>query len=145
MGWHVSCTPWRRGRFTGARREFAGFYHVPMSQPDECVFCRIIAGELPTTVVGQNDVALAFRDLAPAAPTHVLVIPRTHHPDLAALAHAEPETVAAMIRLAAEIADQEELAGHYRLVANTGSGAGQTVFHAHLHLLGGAQQPGLPG
>jgi histidine triad (HIT) family protein len=105
---------------------------------DDCLFCRIAAGELPADVVATSDAALAFRDVSPVAPTHVLVIPRAHHANLAEVAAAAPDTLVAMVRLAAEVAAAEGVdAGGYRLVANTGSDAHQTVFHAHVHVLGG--------
>jgi histidine triad (HIT) family protein len=112
----------------------------------DCLFCRIVAGEVPADLVGDNDVAVAFRDISPAAPVHVLVIPREHHADLAAVAAAAPETVVGMVRLAAEVAEREGVAaGGYRLVANTGRDAHQTVFHAHLHVLGGRALGWPPG
>lgn len=103
----------------------------------DCLFCKIVAGEIPATVVHETPTTLAFRDIAPTAPTHVLVVPRTHLPNAAALAAEEPATVADLVNAAAAIAEAEGLGGDYRLVFNTGSGAGQTVFHAHLHVLGG--------
>lgn len=113
--------------------------------PRDCLFCRIAAGEIAADVVAESDTALAFRDVAPVAPTHVLVIPRRHHDDAAGLAAAEPDTVADLVRLASQVAEAEGLDGHYRLVANTGSRAGQSVFHTHLHLLGGRDLDWPPG
>lgn len=113
---------------------------------DDCLFCRIVAGEVPADVVADDERAVAFRDINPAAPTHVLVIPRDHHPNLAAVAAADPDTLTAMIRLAAAVADSEGVAGDgYRLVANTGAAAHQTVFHAHVHVLGGRPMGWPPG
>src|SRR5690349_849892 len=108
----------------------------------DCLFCRIVAEEIPADVVASNDAAVAFRDINPAGPTHVLVIPRSHHGNLVAVAREEPDALVAMLRLAGDIADSEGVAGDgdddgYRLVANTGPAAHQTVFHAHLHLIGG--------
>jgi histidine triad (HIT) family protein len=116
----------------------------------DCLFCRIVSGDVPAEVVAENDGALCFRDINPAAPTHVLVIPRTHLPNLAAVAEAEPDSLVAMITLAKEVAEQEGVAGDgqgqgYRLVANTGPAAHQTVFHAHLHVLGGRTMGWPPG
>jgi histidine triad (HIT) family protein len=108
-----------------------------MSTDPGCVFCRIVAGELPATVVHETDRTLAFRDVAPHAPTHVLVVPKEHHADVAALVAADPELLAAVYRAATEVAVQEGLTGGYRLLANTGPDSGQTVFHAHVHVLGG--------
>ena len=102
----------------------------------DCLFCRIAAGEIPAEVVHQTDRTLAFRDINPQAPTHVLVIPREH---VASLDEArDPALVGRMALLAAEIARTEGIAQRgYRTVINTNADAGQTVFHIHLHLLGG--------
>ncbi len=113
-------------------------------RPD-CIFCKIVAGEIPADVVRRTDRAVAFRDLNPQAPTHVLVIPVEHAPDAAALAAASPDTLAHVVEVAAEVAAAEGLEGGYRLVANTGAGAGQTVFHMHVHLLGGRAMTWPPG
>jgi histidine triad (HIT) family protein len=114
----------------------------PTSSPD-CLFCRIVAGDVPADVVREDDRTLAFRDIDPKAPTHVLVIPKAHHADLVALA-ASPDDAAAVLAAAAAVAEQEAL-GDFRAVANTGPGAGQTVFHAHLHLLAGRPLTWPPG
>jgi len=112
----------------------------------ECLFCRIVAGEVPAETVAENDHAIAFRDINPAAPTHVLVIPRVHEPNVAAVASASPEALVGMFRLAADVADGEAIAEEgYRLVANTGAAAHQTVFHAHVHVLGGRTMGWPPG
>ncbi|WP_171161689.1 histidine triad nucleotide-binding protein [Streptomyces sp. I05A-00742] len=104
----------------------------------DCLFCKIIAGEVPATVVRESETAVAFRDINPQAPTHVLVIPKAHYPDAASLAAAEPQIAADILREAGEVAAQEDVDGSgYRIVFNTGTGAGQTVFHAHAHVLGG--------
>ena len=110
-----------------------------------CVFCRIVAGELPATVVAETPTTLAFRDLHPAAPVHVLVVPREHHPDLAALSDADPGLLAELWAAAVAVARQEGLDAGYRLVVNTGADGGQTVFHVHVHVLGGGPVAGLPG
>ncbi len=106
----------------------------------DCLFCKIAIGEIPATVVRSDDRLMAFRDLNPQAPTHVLVIPREHYADAAEVAAADPALIGAMITAARMIAAEEvgEDSG-YRLVFNTGSDAGQTIFHAHLHLLAGAR------
>ncbi|MFN8194009.1 MAG: HIT domain-containing protein [Nocardioidaceae bacterium] len=117
-----------------------------MTAPDpDCVFCRIVSGDIPADVVHSSDRVVAFRDLDPQAPTHVLLVPRAHYADAAALAGGEPETVAALVGAAAEVAEADGLDGHYRLVFNTGTGAGQSVFHTHLHLLGGRAMTWPPG
>lgn len=114
-------------------------------QPDSCVFCRIASGDIPATVVLETEHSLAFRDVDPQAPTHVLVIPRRHVPDLAGLAAASPEELADAVGAVAEVARQEGLDRGYRTVANSGPDAHQTVFHAHLHVLGGRAMAWPPG
>jgi histidine triad (HIT) family protein len=103
----------------------------------------MVAGEIPADVVHETDRVLAFRDINPQAPTHVLVIPKEHHRNLGALATADPELLAAVARAAAAVAEQEGLVTDggiepgYRVVTNTGPQAGQSVDHLHLHVLGG--------
>ncbi|MFD1828154.1 MULTISPECIES: histidine triad nucleotide-binding protein [Streptomyces] len=110
---------------------------------EDCLFCKIVAGDVPATVVHETDTTLAFRDINPQAPTHVLVIPKEHHPDAAAMAAASPQLAADVLRAAGEVAEKENIAPPggatvgYRIVFNTGAGAGQTVWHAHAHVLGG--------
>jgi histidine triad (HIT) family protein len=116
-----------------------------MPTDPDCLFCKIVAGEIPADVVQETPTTVAFRDLDPQAPTHVLVVPRSHHADAAALADAEPEVVADLVSAAARIAARDGLAGGYRLVLNTGAEAGQSVFHTHLHLLGGRPMGWPPG
>lgn len=111
----------------------------------DCLFCRIAAGEIPATVVARTDRVLAFRDISPAAPTHVLVIPVEHQPNLAATAAADATVVGEMVLVAADIAAAEGVGDDYRLVTNTGAGAGQSVFHTHLHVLGGRDLTWPPG
>jgi histidine triad (HIT) family protein len=112
----------------------------------DCLFCRIAAGEVPADVVAESDRALAFRDINPQAPVHVLVIPRDHFDNAAELAHADPKLLAEVFRLAAKVAEQEGVADSgYRLAANTGEGAGQTVGHLHVHVLGGRTLEWPPG
>ncbi|MFJ9133086.1 histidine triad nucleotide-binding protein [Streptomyces sp. NBC_01281] len=116
-----------------------------MGEPqDDCLFCKIVAGQIPATLVRETDTTVAFRDINPQAPTHVLVIPKVHYPDVASLAAAEPTVAADVLRDAGEVAAEEKL-DSYRIVFNTGSGAGQTVFHAHAHLLGGRGLQWPPG
>jgi histidine triad (HIT) family protein len=105
----------------------------------DCLFCKIIAGEIPSTTVLETDTTYAFRDINPQADVHVLVVPRTHYQDAEALA-AAPAELADVISAAAAVAKQEGIDGSgYRMVFNTGEHAGRTVFHAHLHVLGGEQ------
>ncbi|AJC58432.1 histidine triad nucleotide-binding protein [Streptomyces noursei] len=112
----------------------------------DCLFCKIVAGEVPATIVRETETTVAFRDINPQAPTHVLVIPKAHYPNAAELAAAEPKVIADILSESREVAadDQIEETG-YRVVFNTGSGAGQTVFHAHLHVLGGRGLQWPPG
>ncbi len=105
----------------------------------DCLFCQIVAGEIPAAVVYSDDRLLAFRDINPRAKVHVLVVPREHHSNVAEVALSDPALVGAMVTAAQTIASAEVGAeSGYRLVFNTGASAGQTVFHAHLHLLAGA-------
>ena len=103
----------------------------------DCVFCKIVAGDIPSTRVLETDRAYAFRDLAPQAPTHVLVVPKEHHVDLATLSSTDPALLADVFAAAVAVAEQERLTGGYRVLTNTGPDSGQTVFHVHLHVLGG--------
>jgi histidine triad (HIT) family protein len=116
-----------------------------MANDADCLFCKIIAGEIPADVVHEGDTTVAFRDIEAQAPTHVLVVPRHHHPDAASLAAAEPEVLVDLVNAAAAVAERDGLGDGYRLVFNTGPAAHQTVFHAHLHLLGGRPMGWPPG
>lgn len=107
-----------------------------MSSPVECLFCRIVAGEIPAEVVASNADAIAFRDINPQAPLHVLVVPREHHADVAQLAAADPRLLAAVVGLADQVAGTEA-DGQFRLIFNSGPESGQSVFHVHGHVLGG--------
>ena len=110
----------------------------------DCLFCRIVAGEIPSEIVHEDEHVLAFRDVAPRAPTHVLVVPRGHHAGVADLASADGETMAELVVVAAEVAAKDGYSD-YRLVFNTGSGAGQSVFHVHGHVLAGRPLSWPPG
>jgi len=106
---------------------------APALRDDACVFCRIVAGEIPSDRVHEDDAVIAFRDLAPKAPVHVLVVPRDHHRDVRDLT-SRPELLAHVVEVARDVA--AELAdGEFRLIFNTGASAGQTVFHVHAHVL----------
>jgi histidine triad (HIT) family protein len=106
---------------------------------NDCLFCRIVAGEIPATIVHETDTTLAFRDIDPKAPVHVLVIPKAHHADVVTLAAADPAGSAALLAAAAAVAEAEGLVTDgFRLLFNTGGYAGQEVFHVHAHVLGGA-------
>lgn len=110
-----------------------------------CLFCAIAAGTIPADIVARSDRALAFRDIAPAAPQHVLVIPIDHHSTMAELTSADPALAAQVLALAADVARQLDLADGYRVVVNTGEHAGQTVHHVHAHVLGGRAMTWPPG
>jgi histidine triad (HIT) family protein len=104
---------------------------------NDCLFCRIAAGEIPATVVHETATTLAFRDIDPKAPVHILVIPRAHHRDVVALA-GDPQAAADVLATAAAVAEAEGLTGDgFRLIFNTGSHGGQEVLHVHAHLVGG--------
>ncbi|MFF7987404.1 histidine triad nucleotide-binding protein [Streptomyces sp. NPDC007901] len=111
---------------------------------EDCLFCKIVAGHVPATIVRETDTTVAFRDINPQAPTHVLVIPKVHYKDAAELAEGEPTIAADILREARSVADEDKLES-YRIVFNTGSGAGQTVRHAHAHVLGGRGLTWPPG
>lgn len=112
----------------------------------DCLFCAIAAGDIPADVVHADDEVVAFRDLNPQAPVHVLVIPRAHHANAAALAATDALLAARVLEVAALVARTEGVADTgYRLVANTGDAAGQSVQHVHIHVLGGRSLTWPPG
>ncbi|MEQ8205526.1 MAG: histidine triad nucleotide-binding protein [Woeseia sp.] len=115
--------------------------------PDsECLFCRIERGELNAEIVYQNDAVIAFRDIHPQAPTHILIIPRKHIATIDDLQGDDAATVGALFLAAKELAASEGLAeSGYRVAMNCGEGAGQSVFHIHLHMLGGRAFSWPPG
>jgi histidine triad (HIT) family protein len=105
---------------------------------DDCLFCGIVAGDIPANVIAEAEEWVAFRDIHPQAPTHVLVVPRRHVATLDDLREGDEPLTGALVAAAARIARQEGLVeSGYRVVMNCGAGAGQSVFHIHLHLLGG--------
>ena len=112
----------------------------------DCLFCKIAAGEIPSTKVYEDDDFFAFRDINPQAPTHVLIIPRRHIEKLTDAGDAEADLLGRMQLLANKIAAQEGIvSGGFRTVFNCGEGAGQSVWHIHLHLLGGRPMLWPPG
>jgi histidine triad (HIT) family protein len=114
------------------------------TQGAECIFCRIVAGTIPAARVAENEQGVAFRDLHPQAPVHVLVVPRRHVDGLAAAA--DGEELGALLLLAREVAEREGVAASgYRVVTNCGTDGGQTVGHLHLHVLGGRALGWPPG
>ncbi|HIJ73982.1 MAG TPA: histidine triad nucleotide-binding protein [Candidatus Hydrogenedentes bacterium] len=113
---------------------------------DDCLFCRIIAGEIPSTEVYSDDVFYAFRDINPGAPTHVLVVPRKHIPKITAAEPADAALLGKLILTANKVAEQEGLCDKgFRYVINCDAWGGQMVFHLHLHILGGRKMDWPPG
>jgi len=112
----------------------------------DCIFCRIARGEIPSEIVHQDDELVAFRDVNPQAPTHILIIPKEHIESTLALSEAHDRLVGRVHRLAADLARKEGIAERgFRLVLNTNREAGQSVFHLHFHLLGGRPMHWPPG
>jgi histidine triad (HIT) family protein len=111
---------------------------------DNCLFCKIVAGDIPASIVKKTDRVTVFKDIAPEAPTHLLVIPNQHFANMAEVAASEPALVGEIISVADQVAIEIGLSS-YRTNINTGAGAGQSVFHAHLHLLGGRAFAWPPG
>jgi histidine triad (HIT) family protein len=103
----------------------------------DCLFCRIVAGEIPATIVHETDRVLAFRDIAPQAPVHVVVIPKEHWADIAVLAANDRDLAGELLDEVTQVAADEGLGDGFRIVFNTGPDGGQTVEHVHAHLLGG--------
>ena len=103
----------------------------------DCLFCRIVAGEIPATIVHETDRVLAFRDIAPQAPVHVVVIPKEHWADIAMLAANDRDLAGELLDEVTQVAADEGLGDGFRIVFNTGPDGGQTVDHVHAHLLGG--------
>src|SRR5687767_3090736 len=103
----------------------------------DCLFCRLVAGEIPATFVRETETTVAFRDIAPKAPVHVLVVPRAHYADIGELTADDPDLTATLLTEAAYVAAEEGIGDGWRLVFNTGAAVGQTVFHVHAHVLGG--------
>lgn len=117
-----------------------------MGSSDKCLFCRIVSGEIPAKKVYEDGDVVAFNDINPQAPTHILVIPRKHIPSLDDLTEADAATVGTtMVRLAKIAHDLHLHNDGYRTVVNNGEAAGQTVFHIHFHLLGGRNFGWPPG
>ena len=106
---------------------------------ENCLFCKIAAGQIPSTKVYEDEKILAFRDIAPQAPTHILVIPKCHIASVAEITPENSALVAHIFTVIPQIARQENLTGGYRVVSNCGADAGQTVHHLHFHILGGKE------
>jgi histidine triad (HIT) family protein len=103
----------------------------------DCLFCKIVKGDIPSTKVYEDDQILAFRDIAPQAPTHILVIPKAHISSVDGITEENSAVVSHIFSVIPKIAAAENLTGGYRVVSNCGPDAGQTVFHLHFHILGG--------
>ena len=106
---------------------------------ENCLFCKIVAGQIPSTKVYEDELVFAFRDIAPMAPTHILVIPKTHIASVAEVTAENSGVVAHIFEVIAKIAKDEGLEEGFRVVSNCGPHAGQTVHHLHFHILGGKQ------
>ena len=107
----------------------------------DCIFCKIIAGEIPSKKLYEDDDVLAFWDIAPQAPVHYLVIPKKHIPRPADITEADELVVGKLLRVAAQLAKENNVEDNYRVVFNNGKKSGQVVFHLHMHILGGKEKP----
>ena len=104
---------------------------------NDCLFCKIISGDIPSTKVYEDETIFAFRDIAPQAPVHILVVPKAHIADMNGISPENSAVIAHIFTQIPKIAEAEGLTGGYRVVSNCGPDAGQTVFHLHFHILGG--------
>jgi histidine triad (HIT) family protein len=111
----------------------------------DCLFCKFVSGDVETDIVLETDLSLAFRDIAPQAPTHVLVVPKAHHATLGDLASSDAEALTDLMRAVADVAEAEALTGGHRVVVNTGPDALQSVDHVHAHVIGGRTLTWPPG
>ncbi|MCI0444085.1 histidine triad nucleotide-binding protein [bacterium] len=113
---------------------------------EDCIFCKVASGSIPAKKVAENDHVVAFEDISPQAPTHILVVPHKHIATLNDITPSDQDLLGAMVMTAIQIAKDRQLnSSGYRLVWNTNRGAGQSVFHIHLHLLGGRAMAWPPG
>ena len=108
----------------------------------DCLFCKIVAGDIPADKLYEDDDVFAFRDISPQAPTHFLVIPKKHLSDLSAVDEDHEKLIGKLVRIGAKLAAQEGLDGGYRVIFNNGPDGGQIVYHIHMHILGGRQLRG---
>ena len=111
----------------------------------DCLFCKIIAGDIPSDKVYEDDEIFAFNDISPQAPVHVLIIPKAHIPSAAEISAENSAVIMKIFEKAAEIANKKNLDGNFRVVTNSGEKAGQSVHHLHFHLLGGRDFSWPPG
>lgn len=117
---------------------FARFSRIRSTMTDTCIFCKIVSNEAKATIVYRDEQATAFRDIHPAAPTHILIVPNKHVESVNALQAEDEQLIGHLFTTAARLAREEGIDGNgYRLITNTGIDGGQTVFHLHLHLIGG--------
>lgn len=107
----------------------------------DCIFCKIVAGEIPAEKLYEDEEVLAFRDSTPQAPVHFLVIPKKHIAGPAAMVEADDRLVGKLLRVGAQVAAENDIGDAYRTICNNGSKVGQVVFHLHLHILGGKDRP----
>lgn len=114
-------------------------------QPEDTLFSKIIRREIPADIVYEDDLCLAFKDISPQAPTHILVIPKKPIPKLSDAQPEDKELLGHLLLAVSEVAKEQKLDNGYRVVINTGEGGGQTVFHLHMHLLGGRNMEWPPG
>ncbi|MCF7824766.1 MAG: histidine triad nucleotide-binding protein [Candidatus Marinimicrobia bacterium] len=114
-----------------------------MSQ--DCIFCKILRGDIPASLLYEDSDVIAFKDISPEAPTHILVIPRKHISGPAALTEEDKDLMGKLVKVGVDLAKEFGLSDGYRLVMNDGKRAGQTVFHLHMHLLGGRTMTWPPG
>ena len=115
---------------------------MPMS---DCLFCKIVSGEIPANIVYETDQAIAFFDIDPKAPTHILIIPNVHYDNVTELTRSDVALAGHLLDVVTQVIQQETLIRGYRLVANTGPDGGQTVDHVHFHILGGRELTWPPG
>ncbi|MBW1635889.1 MAG: histidine triad nucleotide-binding protein [Deltaproteobacteria bacterium] len=107
----------------------------------DCLFCKIIAGDIPAEKLYEDDEVLAFRDIAPQAPVHFLVIPKKHIVDPAGVSEEDEKLIGKLMRIGSQIAAEEGVGDGFRIIYNNGAKAGQAVFHIHMHILGGKERP----
>jgi histidine triad (HIT) family protein len=117
-----------------------------MTKDQNCIFCKVAAKQIPAKLVHEDDMAIAFEDINPQAPTHILIVPKNHVPDIHSMTPADRQMVGHLFLIAQSIAEKQGLDQRgYRMVINNGRDAGQTVFHIHLHLLSGRSFAWPPG
>ncbi len=111
----------------------------------DCLFCKIVAGQIPANIVYEDDEVMAFRDIAPVAPQHFLIIPKKHLTGPSAIGEEDEQLIGRLMRIAAQVAAENDIGEAFRLVLSNGAGAGQLVFHLHMHILGGRPLHWPPG